>query len=167
MYNKGRNNMPKNLFSSNKFKFNLTGERFRNNELDITITGMNIPGISLGTIPLNTSIRTIERPGDSIVFSDINIEYIVTENFTEWIVLYDWLNALRDFNKNSFDNSIMSDGKLILLTNKSNPNLLITFTDMFIADLGDIDLTLNVADGEVVKGTATFKFNSMEVSTDI
>jgi len=157
----------KNLFSSNKFKFILTGSRFKDNEFDITITGINVPGIQLGTVPLNTSIRNIERPGDSVIFSDITIEFLITEDLTEWIILYNWIQDLRNFSKTEFDNSIVSEGKLILLTNKSNPNIMLTFTDMFPTEMSDLDLTINTADGDTVRGNATFKYVEMTLSDSI
>ena len=158
---------PKNLFSSNKFKFNLTGSRFKDNEFDITITGMNVPGIQLGTVEQHSTIRTIERPGDSLSFSDITMEFLITENFDEWIVLFDWLTDLRDPTIDYFDNSIVSEGKLILLTNKSNPNVVLTFENMFPIELADLDLTLNTADGEPVRGSATFKYTEMTLNKTI
>ena len=158
---------PKNLFSSNKFKFILTGTRFKDNEFDLTVTGINVPGIQLGTVPLNTPIRTIDRPGDSITFSDITIEFLITEDLEEWITLYNWMNDLRSFTEMVFDNSIVSEGKLILLTNKSNPNLILIFQDMFPIDISDLDLTLNTTDGEPVRGTANFKFSDMIVTTTL
>lgn len=158
---------PKNLFSSNKFKFLLTGSRFKDNQFDLTVTGINVPGIQLGTIVHNTSIRPIDRPGDSTTFSDLTIEYLLTENFEEWIVLQEWINSLRDFSQNTFDNTILSEGKLILLTNKFNSNLSLTFENLFPFDVGDIDLSLNVADGEPVRGSVSFKFSEMKVGTSI
>ncbi len=148
----------KNLFSSNKFKFNLTGERFKGNNFDLTVTGLNIPGIQLGIVPIGTSIRQIERPGDNITFNDLTVEFLITEDFDEYIEIYNWMNDLRNFKQTEFDNTILSDGKLILLTNKSNPNIIFTFIDIFPVDLNDLDLTLNTADGESVRGSVTFKF---------
>ena len=158
---------PKNLFSTNKFKFFLTGERFKGNQFDLTITGINIPGIQLGIIPMGTHVRQIDRPGDSITFSDLTIEFLITEEFTEWLEIFNWMSDLRDFQETSFDNSITSDGHLVLLTNKSNTNISMTFTDMFPFSLDDLALSLTATDGESIKGTCTFKFNGYSIESNI
>ena len=158
---------PKNLFSSNKFRFYLAGEGFKDNKFDLTVTGMNLPGIQLGLIQQGTSIRTIDRPGDSILFNDLTLEFLITENFEEWLMLFDWLEDLRDFNETSFDNEIVTDGVLVLLTNKNNPSLAIKFTSMFPYNLSDIILSLNSADGENQVGEATFKYIDMVVVENI
>lgn len=150
--------MPKNLFSSNKFKFTLTGERFKDNEFDLTITGINVPGVQLGTIPQGTQVRTVDRPGDSIVFNDLTAEFLITEDWEEWLTIFRWIEDLRDFSKPIFDNSIITDATLMLLTNKSNPNIIINFEDLFPYDLSDLDLTLNSGEGEPIRGTCTFKY---------
>ena len=156
---------PINLYSPNKFKFNLTGERFKDNYFDPTISGLNLPGIQLGTIPQGTSIRQIDRPGDSIVFNDLTIEFLITEDFKEWITIYDWMDDLREFNQTGIDNSILSDAKLVLLTNKSNPNIIITFRDIFPYDLSDLDLTFNTSDVETLRGTVSFKYINYIIET--
>ncbi len=152
----------KNLFLNNKFKFTLTGERFNDNEFDVVITGLNIPGLQLGVIGQPSTIRNIERPGDSIIFNDLSIEFLITENFEEWIIMYNWFNDLRDFSKMTFDNSIVADGMLILLTNKNNPNIGLKFINMFPYNLSDIVLSYNVSEGEPLVGEATFKYTDLE-----
>ena len=75
------------------------------------------------------------------------------------------MNALRNFNEEEFDNTVLSDGKLILLTNKSNPNIIFTFQDLFPFDLSSLDLTINTSDGEVVRGTVLFKFIDFQIDS--
>jgi len=157
--------MPKNLFTANKFMFSLSGTRFIDNEFDLTITNISIPGIELGIIEQPSQIRTIKRPGDSLIFTDINMEFHITEDFTEWITIVDWMKALRDFREAGFDNDVLSDGKLVLLTNKNNPNIVMTFYGMFPISIAEIDLNLASTEGEPRKGQVTFSFNDFDYST--
>lgn len=158
---------PKNFFVGNKYKFTLTGERFHNNEFDVMITGINIPGMQLGLVTHGTSVRQLELPGDSVTFNDISIEFIISENLTEWVTIFEWINDLRNFSETRFNNDIVADGTLILLTNKNNPNIGLNFTGMFPYNLSDIPLSLNVADGEPVLGEATFKYLDFKLVKDL
>jgi hypothetical protein len=154
---------PKNFFVGNKYKFTLTGERFKDNEFDVMITGINIPGMQLGLVTHGTSIRQLELPGDSVVFNDISIEFIISENLEEWVTIFEWMEELRNFSESRFNNDIVADGTLVLLTNKNNPNIGLTMTAMFPYNLSDIPLSLNVADGEPVLGEATFKYLDLNI----
>lgn len=152
---------PKNFFAGNKFKFTLSGSRWRNNQFELMVTGINIPGFQLGIVNHGTPIKQLERPGDSISFNDVSIEFLISEDLTEWKELFNWFRDLRDFNETVFDNEIVADGTLILLSNKNNPTMGIKFTDMFPYNLSDIVLSLNAADGENQVGEATFKYVDM------
>jgi hypothetical protein len=158
---------PKNFFVGNKFKFTLTGSMFKDNEFDIMITGMNIPGIQLGLINHGTHVRQLELPGDSIVFNDLSFEFIVSEDLEEWITIYNWMQNLRDFSIDKFDNDVLSDGSLILLTNKINPNVVLNFEGMFPYNLSDVPLSLNVSDGEPVLCEATFKYLDYKLLSNV
>ena len=155
----------KNMFSSNKFKFNLTSSRFKDNEFDLAITDINVPGIQLGTTAQGTTTRVIDLPGDSITFNDLTVEFIISEDFGEWIEMYNWMYDLRNFDQPIFDNTILSDGSLILLTNKSNANVIISFKNLYPFDLQDLQLSISTADVSPLKGSVTFKYTEFEVST--
>jgi hypothetical protein len=159
-------NSPKNLLSNNKFVFTLTGERFNNNEFDLTVTDINLPGIQLGIINHGTHAMVVERPGDSINFNNISLEFLVTEEMTEWIILFKWLNDLRNFDGTQFDNSIVCDGNLIILSSKNNPTLGFTFTEMYPYDLGEIMFTQE-GSGENVKCSVMFKFQNFLLNEQI
>ena len=158
---------PKNFFVGNKFKFTITGSRFKDNEFDVMITGLTVPGLTLGLVPHPTSIRQLELPGDSVTFNDIEFEFIISENLEEWVTIYNWMQDLRNFSKNRFNNDIVADGSLILLTNKNNTNIALNFEGMFPYNLSDIPLSLNVTDGEPVLCTATFKYLDYKLLTNV
>ena len=158
---------PKNFFSGNKFKFTLSGSRFQGNQFELMVTGINIPGMQLGIVNHGTPVKILERPGDSISFNDVSIEFLISEDFSEWKEIYKWFRDLRDFNETTFNNEIVTDGVLVLLTNKNNPSLAIKFTSMFPYNLSDIILSLNSADGENQVGEATFKYIDMVVVENI
>lgn len=158
---------PKNLFFGNRFKFNLSSERFIDNQFDLMITGINIPGMQLGIINHGTTSRVLERPGDSISYNDLSIEFIISENLDEWKVIFDWLNDLRDFSDAEFDNSIVADGTLTLLTSKNNPNVGIKFTDLYPYNLSDMTLSLNASDGDNIVCEATFKYIGYEFLSEV
>ena len=149
---------PKNLFYGNKFKFVLSSERFLNNKFEFMITGINIPGMQLGIVNQGTPIKQLERPGDTISYNDLSVEFLISENLDDWKVIYDWLYDLRNFEQTNFDNSIVADGTIVLLTSKNNPNIGIKFTDMYPYNLSDVTLSINVSDPDAIVCEATFKY---------
>lgn len=159
---------PKNFFAGNKFKFTMTGERFKDNEFDLMTTGCNAPGPTLGVIMQGTPAgRQLELPGDSITFGDFTLEFIVSEDLTEYKELFQWIYDLKNFEKTYFDNRILADGTLVLLTSKNNPNIGFKMTDMYPYALSDIPLSLNTTEGEPIVATCSFKYINLEFLTDL
>jgi hypothetical protein len=158
---------PKNFFTGNKFKFSITGERFKDNEFDVMVTSLNIPGFQIGVIERATTIRTLKFPGDALNYNDLTVEFIVSENLEEWITIFQWMHDLRDSTIEKFNNTLVADASLVLLTNKVNPNIVISFEDIFPFDLTEIPLQLEITDPDPVRVTASFKYQDMKIITEI
>jgi hypothetical protein len=151
----------KSLLGSNKFKFLLTGERFEKNEFEPTVTGIVIPGLTLGIIPQPNPIRQLERPGDSLVFDELRITFSLREDLSDWLTIYNWMLDIRDKQKMKIK-EIFSDANLILMTNKNNPNLVFNFINLFPTTLDQFDLSLEDNDSPIVC-SASFKFLDVNI----
>ena len=51
----------------------------------------NVPGISIGTIPHATPLKTYPIGGDEVTFEELSIRFIIDENMKNWREIYDWI----------------------------------------------------------------------------
>ena len=136
------------------------------------VTSVNLPQISLsGEAEINTPYKQLAFGGDTVVYEDLNVEFLVDEDLKNWLEINDWIKGIgfprtRDqytnelANSVQFPQSIYSDATLVLLTNKNNPNLQVTFENIFPMQLSGLQFTTQGADTEVLKATANFKFTN-------
>ena len=54
----------------------------------------NIPGITLGTADVETSLKSIPFPGDKLTYGDLNVSFLVDENLNNYKEIHDWIIAL-------------------------------------------------------------------------
>ncbi len=155
----------KSLLGNNKFKFILTGSRFKDNEFEPTIVGVTLPGVMMGVIPQPNMVRRVERPGDSLEYDDLRINFSLREDMSDWLTIYNWLTDMRDHKDAKFK-EIFSDANLVLLTNKNNPNLVFNFEGVFPISLDQIDFTTDNNDSPMLC-SANFKFISFKILTNI
>lgn len=153
----------KNLLGSNKFKFSIVGSRFKNNDFEPMIYSINIPGINLGNLLQPTTIRGLNRPGDSLEFNDLNITFLLQENLSDWLTMFNWIIDCRNPTRENIE-EIYTDGILTILTNKNNPSIIFTFERMYPYVISDIPLSNSEALPSI-QCDVSFKFINMKSQT--
>ena len=53
-----------------------------------------VPGISLPVATQSTRYNAIPHPGDEINFEDLNVQFIVDENMSNYITMHNWVRKL-------------------------------------------------------------------------
>jgi len=152
---------------SSQFRFLIT----KLPTVEYFVTSVNLPQISLsGEAEINTPFKEISLGGDTVIYEDLSVEFLVDEDLKNWLEVYEWIQGIgfpesrgkqySDALANSvvFPESIYSDAKLILLTNKSNPNIEITFQEVYPSSLSGLQFTTQETDMNVLRATAEFKF---------
>ena len=144
----------------NRYKIIFGAEKFAH--LDQYIVGITTPTISIGITEQPTNIRKIYLPGDSIDFTDIVIDVLLLEDFSNYLDFVKWMFRLRspdciDVTREYTDISIvMTDGK-------HNPIFNLNMTDCFPFTMGDIPLSVQVNDVQPTKFDVTFKVNGFNM----
>lgn len=59
--------------------------------VNYTGQGATLPGVSLGTIEYSTRETEIQLPGEKLVYSPLDITFIVDENMTNYAEMYNWM----------------------------------------------------------------------------
>ena len=68
-------------------------------EVEFFIQTVNLPGISLGSATVPTSLYDYPVPGDKITYQSLDISFLVDENLNNYKELHDWMLGLGFPNK--------------------------------------------------------------------
>ena len=157
-------------------------------KVEFFATAITLPGISLSTAILSTPYKDIPLPGEKLEYGNLSIEFLVDEYLENYISLHNWMTGLgfpqdreefktyRDVTSNTPatptaaaksdikvgtatpDRAMFSDAFIMILSNKNNPILEITFEDMFPVSIGDLDYRQDATDVEYISVTAEFAY---------
>ena len=134
---------------------------------------ISLPTVVLGETNEPSPFMNLPLEGDTLTYEALSLSFIVDEDLTNYIEVYNWLTALgfpREYSqfaalKESESASKLlskySDLTVILHTNKSNPNYKIVFTDCFPTSLGSIQLDSTPTGMDPIVVDATFNFRGM------
>jgi len=155
-----------NYLKANAFETNF----IRLPDTNFTCTEVTIPSMALGLTTYQSLFSDIPIEGDKINFEQLSISFIVSEDFSNYLEIYNWLISIgfpEKFEQFSLKESLAqststsglrSDMSIIINTNKSNPNYEITFKDAFPVSLGSITFGSNVTSVEPIAVSATFAY---------
>tara|TARA_Y100001963_G_C6598838_1_gene361513 strand:+ start:35 stop:559 length:525 start_codon:yes stop_codon:yes gene_type:complete len=155
-----------NYLKANAFETNF----IRLPDTNFTCTEVTIPSMALGLTTYQSLFSDIPIEGDKINFEQLSISFIVSEDFSNYLEIYNWLISIgfpEKFEQFSLKESLAqststsglrSDMSIIINTNKSNPNYEITFKDAFPVSLGSITFGSNVTSVEPISVSATFAY---------
>ena len=158
-------------------------------------TGANVPAISLGELVIPTPYKDIPLIGDKVTFENLSISFIVDEYLENYTELHNWLigigfpknrgqfsthrdvtsttpasqrstsSDIGDVGNATPDKSMYSDANLMILSNKNNPIVEISFEDIFPISLGALDYTQSATDVDNLIVSAEFAYKIYEVKT--
>lgn len=155
-----------NLSSQNRFRLILSGERFRHNPLELMCNGVTLPGMSGGLMEISSPARPIPQPGGSIMFDDLYINFIISEDLREWIYLFNWIREI-NFGSTVAQYPYYSQAEIIILSNKFNPLLSFTFHNCFPYVLGVVDYSTENSTTDTIYSNCSFKFTDYTLNSTI
>ena len=170
-----------NYLRPNAFRFtinNLPGAAF-------TCQSANLPGLSVGFASQPTPFVDIPVIGDKMNFADFTIRFLISEDMSNYVQLYEWLVAIgfpNDYNQyrnfigerlNRFPfvkdsrgapiAASYSDATLTILDSNNVPKTNINFKDMFPTSVEALDFDITSSSVEYFVGIASFKYKSFEI----
>ena len=161
-----------NPLSSNGFNFSIS----KLPEVSFFCQEVVLPSITLPTFDMNTPLSALPFSGEILTFDDLNIQFIVDQNMTNYIAVYDWLiglgfpednNEFADF-INSQDtgysrtNKEYSDATLQILGSNNLPVKTVKFIDILPVTLSSLNFLSTNNDVTYLVGNATFKISRYE-----
>lgn len=139
----------------------------------------SIPGLTIGSATQVTPTLDIPVIGDKLEFDPLTIEFMVNEDLSNYIELYNWIVAIAstelvnytadDFRKaianyspavNSprEDRSLYSDASLFILDGNNQPTAKINFLDIIPISIEGIPFDIRITSQDPVTARATFKY---------
>lgn len=155
------------LLSPNSFQFGI--QRLPN--VNWTIQEVSLPGVTLGDSSRNYSTGKASIPGDNLEYNELSVTFVVDESLNNWREIYNWMRGLAptklgddnqytDLKKSDYN--VVSDGSLIILTNSSNPNITVSFKDLYPMSISDVSLRITDPSIDPLTSTVTFRYSYME-----
>lgn len=161
----------------------LTGGKFHMNFLRLPETtyfceSVTIPGLQTSPAWQATPFVDIPIGGDKPRFEFFEMEFKVQEDLKNYNELYDWIVGLtfpesredqyKPLAQGGLDvrprfGRLASDATLHILTNSSNYNFNVDFTDMFPLTISSINLRNDDEDIQPITATATFAYTVFDI----
>lgn len=165
--------LPSNInpLSSNGFNFSI--EKIP--EVSFFCQEVNLPGISLPSVDINTPLSIIPIAGDVVNFDELVVQFLVDESMSNYKALYNWLIGL-GFPANNIQYSDFiaaqrdgyrltkeySDATLQILGSNNQAVQIVKFIDIVPITLQGMTFQSTSTDVQYIAGSATFKFNRYE-----
>jgi hypothetical protein len=116
-----------NYLKNNGFK--LTINKIPN--VNFYIQEANIPSVEIDYVETKSIYaRSIMQTGGRITYGSLNVRFIVDEDMTNYIELFNWINSevpVTTLNQVVKPTERYDDGSLIILNNSFRPNLKVSF----------------------------------------
>ena len=158
------------------------------------VTAVNLPGLSLPQATMATPFKDVPVMGEKLEYSNLSITFLVDEYLENYISLHNCItgsgfpskrqqfSTFRDVTSNtkvltnptpsvdkvgqaSPDKTMYSDAYIMILSNKNNPILQVSFQDIFPTNLGDLDFNQSATDVEYMTVTAEFAYKIYTLET--
>jgi len=142
----------KNLLSPNGFRLTIDSTRFANTEY--FCISSPIPSVSASEA--NSPFRNKQNsyPGEKVIYSPLDIRYMVTENMENYVELFNWM--VDNANESTLSTC---DITLHILTSSNNVIRQIRFVEAFPVSIGAIDFHTQNTDVEYVVADASFQYS--------
>lgn len=136
------------------------------------VQACNVPGITAAIAPQPTPFVKIPRAGDHIDFSEFNLTFKVSEDFDSYLDIFAWIcgygfpdswDQYEEIVAKPNGEKVYSDGTLIILNSTMNPNIEVTFEDMFPTALSDLVFDSREGTVDYITATATFAFKQFKI----
>lgn len=168
-------NLPLNKVFANKFKMYIPKvpiigtmfDQYSLNALELTIKGGVVPGISVDSVDLPVlGHKPLKVTGAGYKMDDINIKFLIDGDFTNYYLLWSWLNSIYDVEnaqspvRNEGDNPYV-DIAVSALDNYNDEIIQFRYKGAFITSIGNVEVDYENPDR--LETTATFAYDTLSL----
>lgn len=139
------------------------------NNLSFTATRWAIPGVATSAPRQPTPFTDMPHRGDKLVYTPLTIEFIVTEDLSNWLEIYNWLvgfTAPQHPSQWINRTETYLDGSMMLYSSHNNKLLEVAFKNLTPVDLSEIPFQTEDNETQIIKATVTFEYESFEIKVE-
>lgn len=149
--------------------------------VNYTVQAAAIPTITVGEPPLENYFVKMPVPGDKVIYGQLDLRFQVDEDLRNYREIHNWMVGLgfpEDFNQSihrdprdnldplqQTNTGIFSDATLIIMTSARNPNIKISFKDLWPISLGTLQFDVTQPDIIYLEADATFDYRSFKIES--
>ena len=145
--------------------FTIEGEK----EMSYFLTTFNLPGMSIGTMPIANPFKAHNDPGNTLTYDELSVTCLISENFDNWKASVDWLKTATDgvtFSTATSGRMTKKAGSIVLLTNNGNKFGDIIITNMFPINIGSVQFDMQATEPSPLTFDMTLQYESYKIDFD-
>lgn len=163
--------MPQNFLSPLEFRFVL----LRTPNLEYYVQEATIPALTSGYVEAGTPFNRMYAHQDKLEYGDFDLSFRIDENMANYLEIHNWMVGLagpQNFTQHSAlvnqdagsGQGKYSDATLSILNSTYNPNIEVTFKQMFPINLSPVELRTSDSDIQYILATVTFRYEYFEIT---
>lgn len=151
-----------------------------------TCQAINLPSLGFGAAKHETPFLDYAIAGEKVTFGDLGIKFIISEDMSNYKELFNWMIGIGNpinyekykeylskkgnkypgysVDKPKTDLVKYTDATLVILTAANNPNISITFKNVFPVQLSALQFDTTVGDIQYLTCDAVFKYEMYEIA---
>jgi hypothetical protein len=130
-------------------------------ELNYFVQTVDVPGLTMAGV--ETPYRNVQAnvPSNRIDYDQLNLTFIVDENWANWNYVFEWMKRIRT--GNSAISDTMTDITLNLVNSNKNLNKIMVFRGAYPTLLGALPLDSTVVDSNPLVCSLSFRYQDFEL----
>ena len=150
----------RNFLQPTGFKFSLN----RSPKVSFFCQAANLPDVSMPVTEVATPFRSIPIiPGGGVEYGDLSLRFIIDEDLSNYMSIWNWIRDNGNAESFEGEGKGYSDGQLLILTSKFNPQFVVTFEKLIPTSLTQLPFDATVSDVDFFTATVTFKYQKYTV----
>ena len=118
-------------------------------------------------IPESTRFVDIPHSAGSPEFEDLTINFMVDEELTNWIEIWNWIRTIsntQDHTEYIEADQHYSDATLSLLNSSMTPKIRVEFRNIIPTSISALEFDSTVSNPDPLIATATFRYTTYEIT---
>jgi len=145
--------------SSQRFKFQIVGNDLKN--INLAVQSVPVAGVSLNNLDVFVKGRNMPIPDNNTNYEPLVVNFVVSEDFAEWVDMYRWLVNSSNNPESYYD--ISYNAVLTVLDGQNQPVLTFTYYACVITQLDGIEMSY-IDNAHVLTSSATLVFSTAKVN---
>ena len=144
---------------ANRFRCLFLNQQYKS--LDKSIIAVNLPSVATGVAIMQTPIKDVYYPGNSLEISDLIVSFQLEEDYENWKTIMEWIQENKSFDS-AVQNTLFSDVSIQLAGAKKTIMYSVQLKDCFPFDISAINFDTRMDDLTPINFDVTFKVNNLE-----